>query len=451
MITAKVDEANAKFVKEQAVTTRRIQELVSIVERLRASDKLFKRQVKKIQEELGPKQDGYKGISLGSTSSFPFGRRVGNTYLQALQSNNDSRVRSSEEDSTLSFQPPLLGHEVENSSNRNVQAPRNINDGRIKPTEEDLLPSLQLLVFGRGVGDVLNINLQAPRTKNEVGIKLTEEESFPSLHPLIFGRGVGDTYLQALRHRNVCATSESNTTARNFAGAAWDNPSKPLSAQTKYDRTTSHEIKAEATDHSENPVPGISQIEFVGATAMDTLQIPLDDIGSRSTTNILPRDFDHEREESKTDRSVEKFQVFIRVKREINEGDGKKPPSIQKDSENNESSNCSDSHEYRSFEVTNEEIKNYVITTVEESKEARKIIDNIFLDLNQKHSTRNDKVFPIFLQAESLTGIDTQVIAVDPCLQKVENEHNKSSKYTYDKSSSADFCSNQNFEEQMSS
>ena len=43
------------------------------------------------------------------------------------------------------------------------------------------------------------------------------------------------------------------------------------------------------------------------------------------------------------------------------------------------------------------------------------------------------------------------MIAVDSCLKKVENEHTTSSKFSHDKSSSADLSSNQNFEEHMSS
>ena len=86
----------------------------------------------------------------------------------------------------------------------------------VAPENPHAAPSFQPTILGRGVGKVLNTVrkleesqiefVAAPRTKNEVGIKLTEEESFPSLQPSIFGRGIGDTYLQALRHRDVCAT-----------------------------------------------------------------------------------------------------------------------------------------------------------------------------------------------------------------------------------------------------
>ena len=60
---------------------------------------------------------------------------------------------------------------------------------------------------------------------------------------------------------------------------------------------------------------------------MDALKIPPDNIGSRLTTNILPSDFDHEREDSKTDGLVENYQDFNRVEKK---NEGKKLPSIQK-------------------------------------------------------------------------------------------------------------------------
>ena len=49
LITAKLNEDNEKYVKKQAAKTHRIQE---IVERLKVSDELFKRQLKKFKRSL---------------------------------------------------------------------------------------------------------------------------------------------------------------------------------------------------------------------------------------------------------------------------------------------------------------------------------------------------------------------------------------------------------------